>query len=276
MSMSPTTLTEYDALQLYRQDIARLLEWLQKDRLETVPKAQHLVLLHLRLAYAIASHYQHRGVPFLDLIQEANLGLMRAAEKFDPALNIPFSAYAGYGIRMALFRALGEPYTALHVPYWKIEWLPKFVKARQRLLMTLEEEPTITQIAEYMEVTRELASELQLVHQHIVSLDAPIEHNTEELLADVLEANPEQSPEQQAWRENRREQVYRLLSLLTPEEQQVIRARYGFNEGYACSFYETAKLLHMSWEKVQSLEYRAMLKMQRKAAFEHMQDFLSP
>ncbi len=222
---------------------------------------QRLIEVNLRLVLYVAHRYQSPMVDFLDLIQEGNLGLMHAVEKFDYRKGYRLSTYAIWWIRQALSRTLAENPQAIALPFHKREQLQQLQKARQFLEHQLQKKPSQEELAKHMKVSSEVISDLVLVSQtqDLLSLDATRRIGEDEIpLSDLLEDERGNTPEHVVMTHTLKQFIHDLLTLLTPLECMVLRLRYGLDDGHEYSLVEIGRKLRLSHEAVRRTEMRAL------------------
>ncbi len=242
---------------------------------EEVRQAKHaLISANLRLVLYVARKYQGLGVDLLDLIQEGNLGLMHAVEKFDATRGYKFSTYAIWWIRQYITRALAEQSRTIHIPLYKLEEIKQLARIRQRMLFQ-EGEPTLEELAEQMDISVERVLSLLSVIQDTVSLDVPCKRGDDPLLlSDMLEDVSTYEPEQVMMSQALQEHVQSVLACLTPRERRVLELRYGLDGGKEHSLHEIERKLEMSHEAIRQIEIRALRKLERPSRSRGLQDFL--
>lgn len=243
---------------------------------EEVKEAKHLLIeANLRLVLHIAKRYRGLGVELMDLIQEGNLGLMHAVEKFDASRGYQFSTYATWWIRQYITRALAEQARTIRVPLYKIEELKRLVRVRRQLVLDQENEPTLEELAKQMEISVQRVISLLSTVQETVSLDLPCSGGDDPLpLGDMLEDDPGYSPECVVITQTLQEQVRNLLTCLTPRERGVLELRYGLDGGQGHSLTQTAMMLKISHETVRQVELRALRKLEQLSRSRMLEDFL--
>jgi RNA polymerase primary sigma factor len=233
-------------------ELARLIQ--QGDRLART----RMIEANLRLVVSIARQYASRGVALLDLVQEGNLGLIHAVERFDPGRGLRFSTYATWWIRQAISRHIAEHKTALHVPVHVCESLSKLKRTIRRLTLELEREPTIDELAEALHVKRERIIEWQLISEPVASLDAPTtEHTDGYCLADTL-VDQETSPDEAASQKALCEQLEKALAHLGQRERHIIELRYGLHDGTIYTLEEISQRFKLTRERIRQLEAKAI------------------
>ncbi len=270
-----------DTFVQYRREVREMRARVQKvDGPTEDIHPQDLVEAHLPLVMYIARRYEDAGVDLMDLIQEGNMGLMRAAQKFDSSMGVQFSTYAAYWINEAILSALGQRIVSLSASKYKFERLQRLLRTQRKMQEEVGQEATLQELAKEMETS--VATVLALLNlqqgMHTMSINksyGPYGDDDEESLADHLEGDPEHTPEHLAFLQSRNEHLQRLLKLLTKPEREVILWRYGLKDGKEYSQGATATRLKKNWDTVVSLEQRALMKMRRVAKLKQLQDFLT-
>jgi RNA polymerase primary sigma factor len=268
-STARTALGSEDAFQSYLRDIRGLGLLTHAEEVDLAQRAaagdelarRRLIESNLRLVIAIARRYTSTGVPLIDLIQEGNLGLMRAAEKFDYRRGCHFGTYATWWIRQAVSRAAGEQSRLIHLPEHVATRLRKVRRIAAQLSQANGLEPLPEQIAEACNMDMNEVVDLLGIIEQPVSLDAPVDDEARYSLADTLEDSAAPAPAETASQHLLGEELHRALALLTPRERSVITLRYGIGDGRSRTLLEVGKELGISRERVRQLEVVALMKL---------------
>jgi RNA polymerase primary sigma factor len=302
ISANPEMLNLHDSSRFYRYEIGRvdmlstdevrrLAECIERGRMGKRPRGlqrstreteeanqarSQLIEANLRLVLHLAKKYRGFGVDLMDLVQEGNLGLMHAVEKFDYRKGYRFSTYATWWIRQYITRALAEQAHMIRVPLYKVEEMKRLGRVRRRLQQQgMASEPTLEELAGQMEISVQQVIELLSTNQETVSLDTPRKGGDDDVsLSEVLEDDPIYSPERVVILHTLQAQVQDLLEYLTQREKKVLQLRYGLGGGEEHSLSETGRKLGLSHEAVRQVEFRALRKLDHPSRLRMLQDFL--
>ena len=271
-----------DPVKMYLKDIGRVPLLSGDDEIELARRMQEegdeeakkrLSEANLRLVVSIAKRYVGRGMLFLDLIQEGNLGLMKAVEKFDYQKGFKFSTYATWWIRQAITRAIADQARTIRIPVHMVETINKLTRVSRILLQKLGREPTPAEIAKEMGISEERVCEIQKIAQDPVSLETPIGEEEDSHLGDFIEDVTTVTPSESVSTTMLKETLLSVLNSLTPREEKVLRLRYGVDDGRPRTLEEVGREFNVTRERIRQIEAKALRKLRHPNRLKKLKDF---
>ncbi|EGL19944.1 MULTISPECIES: RNA polymerase sigma factor RpoD [Paenibacillus] len=271
-----------DPVRMYLKEIGRVPLLSAENEVDLAKRIEQgdeeakrrLAEANLRLVVSIAKRYVGRGMLFLDLIQEGNMGLIKAVEKFDHTKGYKFSTYATWWIRQAITRAIADQARTIRIPVHMVETINKLIRVSRQLLQELGREPTPEEIAKEMELSTDKVREIMKIAQEPVSLETPIGEEDDSHLGDFIEDQEALAPADAAAYELLKEQLEDVLDTLTEREENVLRLRFGLDDGRTRTLEEVGKVFGVTRERIRQIEAKALRKLRHPSRSKRLKDFL--
>ena len=272
-----------DPVRMYLKEIGRISLLSSEEEMDLSVRVANgdeeaaalLAESNLRLVVSIAKRYVGRGLLFLDLIQEGNIGLMKAVEKFDYDKGYKFSTYATWWIRQAITRALADQARTIRVPVHMVETINKMSRIQRQMTLELNREPSEEEIAKRMDISVEKVREVIKISQDPVSLETPIGEEDDSHLGDFIKDESSLSPEEYATNEILKEEIKAVLETLQPREQQVLELRFGLIDGTCYTLEEVGKRFNVTRERIRQIEAKALRKLRHPSRAKKLKDFMN-
>ena len=272
-----------DPVRMYLKEIGRINLLTSEEEYEYALQVEEgnedakriLAESNLRLVVSIAKRYVGRGMAFLDLIQEGNIGLMKAVEKFNPSKGYKFSTYATWWIRQAITRAIADQARTIRVPVHMVETINKLARIQRQLTQELNREPSDKELAEKLGITEEKVREVMKISQEPVSLETPIGEEDDSHLGDFVPDERMMSPEEYATAELLKEELCSVLDTLTEREEKVLKLRFGLEDGQCRTLEEVGQIFGVTRERIRQIEAKALRKMRHPSRSKKLKDFLT-
>ena len=271
-----------DPVRMYLKEIGQIKLLTMEEELELSDRilegdeeAKHILAeANLRLVVSIAKRYVGRGMLFLDLIQEGNIGLMKAVEKFDVSKGFKFSTYATWWIRQAITRAIADQARTIRVPVHMVETINKLARIHRQLTLELNREPTEEELAKKMNTSVEKIREIYKISQDPVSLETPIGEEDDSHLVDFVPDERNMSPEEYATNEMLKDEISEVLLTLTEREEKVIRLRFGLEDGKSRTLEEVGQMFGVTRERIRQIEAKALRKLRHPSRSRKLKDYM--
>ena len=278
----PDGISIEDPVRMYLKEIGKVPLLSAEEEIELAKRMENgdqeakkrLAEANLRLVVSIAKRYVGRGMLFLDLIQEGNLGLIKAVEKFDYRKGYKFSTYATWWIRQAITRAIADQARTIRIPVHMVETINKLIRVSRQLLQELGREPTPEEISEEMGMPVDRVREILKISQEPVSLETPIGEEEDSHLGDFIEDSDSPAPQDAVADVMLREQLNEVLHTLTPREEQVLKLRFGLDDGRTRTLEEVGQVFNITRERIRQIEAKALRKLRHPSRSKRLKDYL--
>ena len=272
-----------DPVRMYLKEIGKIKLLTPEEEMETAKRMaegdeearKRMSEANLRLVVSIAKRYVGRGMQLLDLIQEGNLGLMKAVEKFDYTKGYKFSTYATWWIRQSITRAIADQARTIRIPVHMVETINRVLRTSHSMVQTLGREPTTEEVAKELHMDVSKVEEIMKIAQEPVSLETPVGEEEDSHLGDFIQDDDASQPSEEASYTLLREQLEDVLATLTPREQQVLRMRFGLQDGKPHTLEEVGKEFDVTRERIRQIESKALRKLRHPSRSKKLKDFLS-
>ena len=272
-----------DPVRMYLKEIGKIKLLTPEEELETAKRMaegdeearKRMSEANLRLVVSIAKRYVGRGMQLLDLIQEGNLGLMKAVEKFDYTKGYKFSTYATWWIRQSITRAIADQARTIRIPVHMVETINRVLRTSHSMVQTLGREPTTEEVAKELHMDVPKVEEIMKIAQEPVSLETPVGEEEDSHLGDFIQDDDASQPSEEASYTLLREQLEDVLATLTPREQQVLRMRFGLQDGKPHTLEEVGKEFDVTRERIRQIESKALRQLRHPSRSKKLKDFLS-
>ena len=276
-------LTINDPVRMYLKEIGQIKLLTMEEELELADRIlagdemakSTLAEANLRLVVSIAKRYVGRGMLFLDLIQEGNIGLMKAVEKFDVSKGYKFSTYATWWIRQAITRAIADQARTIRVPVHMVETINKLARIQRQLTLELNREPSEQELAKKMGMSVEKVRDIYKISQEPVSLETPIGEEDDSHLGDFIKDERNMSPEEYATNEMLKDEISEVLLTLTEREEKVIRLRFGLEDGKSRTLEEVGQMFGVTRERIRQIEAKALRKLRHPSRSKKLKDYMT-